>query len=469
MRFHILLAASIAAFSGVFAASVETWQTVGDGEMAQLRDGPVTTTEEAWQTACVDLDAAKPSHPYTGLGGSLGESSCRVLARLDAARRRAVLEMLFTRAGANLSMLRLHVGSSDYSASIYSYDEVPGDVEMKHFSIDHDRKEIIPMVREALEVRPDMFVFSSPWSPPGWMKTNGGPFGGWMRSEYLEAFCDYYVAYLKAYRDAGIKIRALTIQNEPECGRPGSTTCLWHPEQEARVAGYLLPPRLKAAGLDVGIWLWDHNYDGFRRVLDQLKDPKVLGAIDAVAWHPYCGDAAMLDRVRRVHPTLRFEQTEMGPALDDCGGEPRTAIWWARKVFDAFNHGCSSFCNWCLVLDPQGGPNAAEGLSCAGFLAVDPADGRAEPSPQYRLFRHIGPFVAKGASVLATSFTTEGYYPHAKDLMAVAFRNPDGSDVVVAACAGEKRGARRQFQFRKGGVSHLLSLPCGSVTTFVIK
>ena len=85
--------------------------------------------------------------------------------------------MLFTRAGANLSMLRLHVGSSDYSASIYSYDEVPGDVEMKHFSIDHDRKEVIPMVREALAVRPDLFVFSSPWSPPGWMKTNGGPFG----------------------------------------------------------------------------------------------------------------------------------------------------------------------------------------------------------------------------------------------------------------------------------------------------
>ena len=152
MRFHVLLAASVAAAFGDLAAEVETWQTVGDGEMAQLRDGPVCAAEEAWQTACVDLDAAKPSHPYTGMGGSLGEASCRVLARLDAARRREVLNMLFTRAGANLSMLRLHVGSSDYSASIYSYDEVPGDVEMKHFSIDHDRKEVIPMVREALAV-----------------------------------------------------------------------------------------------------------------------------------------------------------------------------------------------------------------------------------------------------------------------------------------------------------------------------
>ena len=206
MRTVLLLCAALAASARVGAAEVEVWQTVGDGEMKKLIDGPVTTPEEAWQTACVDLDAAKPSHPYTGMGGSLGEASCRVLARLDPVRRRKVLEMLFTRAGANLSMVRLHVGSSDYSASIYSYDEVPGDVEMKHFSIDHDRKEVIPMVREALAVRPDLFVFSSPWSPPGWMKTNGGPFGGWMKSEYLEAFCDYYVAYLKAYREAGIRI-----------------------------------------------------------------------------------------------------------------------------------------------------------------------------------------------------------------------------------------------------------------------
>lgn len=448
-------------------AGVKVYQTKEGGVMRELDVTLPRSPELAWQTPCVDLDTAHASHPYTGMGGSFSEATCHVLARLTPERRREVLEMLFTKKGADLSVVRLHVGASDYSTSIYSYNDTPGDVEMKHFSIAHDEKEIIPMLREALAVRPDLYLFCSPWSPPGWMKTNGGPYGGWMLSKYLEAFCDYYVAYLKAYRAAGIPIRALTVQNEPECSRPGSPTCLWHPEQESKVVGTLLPPRLKAAGLDVKIWLWDHNYDGFRRVLDQLKDPAVRKAIDAVAWHPYCGDASMLRHVRAAHPDLRFEQTEMGPILEGAGTD-RGLLWWSETVFNAFNHGCSSFSNWCLVLDPEGYPNTSEGLYCAGLLSADPATGAVTRSSQYDLFLHISPYVTTGGSVLATSFTTQGYYPHAKDLNAVAFRNPDGSQVIVVACAGKNSAHRRQFQFRHKGQFRTLSLPCRSVTTFVI-
>ena len=453
------------------AVEVEVWQTAEGGAIAAVPSGAVHVgDEEAWMTPCVDLDAAKTSHAYLGLGGSFAEASCELLMGLPAEKRQAILEDLFTERGLNLSIGRLHVGSSDYSTSLRTYDDGPEDLKLERFSIEADRKAVLPVVKAALAVCPDLYLFSSAWTPPGWMKTNRGLNGGWMRTKYLDVYADYYVKYLAAYRDEGIAIRAFTVQNEPQCGRPGSPTCRWNPEQEAEIVGRILPKKLRAAGLDAQIWLWDHNYDGFKDVLDELSDPDVLKAVGAVAWHPYCGTPEMLDRVRKVHPNLPFQQTEIGPNVDPKVG--RTLMWWCDTVFGAFNHGCSSFCNWCLVLDPKGFPNTSEGLGCAGLVAVDPKDGTVTPSLQYRLFRHIGPFVKRGGSVLSTSFTTDGYTADAKTLRTVAFRNPDGADVVVVGVGPVKDGnplQRRQFQFKKGGRWHSISLPYNTVTTFVVR
>lgn len=466
-----LLLSAFATAQAVGAMTVEVYQTRAGGARTALSPSVVhESSEEAWMTPCVDLDAAAPSHPYLGLGGSFAEASCDLLMALPTAQRREILEALFTSKGAGLTMGRLHVGSSDYSNSLRTYDDGPEDPTLARFSIDADRRSILPVVKEALSICPDLFLFSSVWTPPGWMKTNNGLNGGWMRTKWLGVYADYYVKFLLAYRAEGVEIRALTIQNEPQCGRPGSPTCRWNPDQEAEVAGRLLPPCLKAAGLDTKIWLWDHNYDGFKDVLDMLADPDVLRSVDAVAWHPYCGSPEMLDRVRAVHPDLRFQQTEIGPNIDPKVG--RTLVWWCDTIFGAFNHGCSSFSNWCLVLDPEGYPNTSEGLGCAGLVAVDPKTGVCVPSDQYRVFRQIGPFVRRGASVLKTGFTTAGYYPDAQMLRAVAFRNPDGSDVVVVGVGVAADGnllRRRQFQFKKGGRHYVLSLPAETVTTFVVR
>ena len=110
---------------------------------------------------------------YLGFGVAITGSSCYLLNQMDKGSRRALLEQVYGKNGANLSVGRLTVASSDYSAELYSYDEVPGDVELKHFSIDRDREYIIPMIKEILEVRPDLYLYAAPWSPPAWMKTGG--------------------------------------------------------------------------------------------------------------------------------------------------------------------------------------------------------------------------------------------------------------------------------------------------------
>ena len=127
----------------------------------------------------------------------------------------------------------------------------------------------------------------------------------------------------------------------------------------------LLRTRLDAAGFDgTRIWLWDHNYDGYRRVLDQLRDAELLKAVDAVAWHPYCGEPSMVDRVRASHPALPFHQTEFGPNIDPALG--RDLAFWGKTIIGALRQGCSSFLNFCLVLDANGYPNTSQGLGCGG-------------------------------------------------------------------------------------------------------
>ena len=171
---------------------------------------------------------------FLGFGVAITGSSCYNLSLMEPADRRALLEHLYTNKGVGLSVGRLSVGSSDYSAELYSYDDVEGDTELKHFSIDRDRAYVIPMIKEILAVNPDLYLFSSPWSPPGWMKTGGNLCGGFMRDEFVDCYADYYIRFLQEYEKCGIHISALTPQNETETHQRGRMPgCMWHPETEA--------------------------------------------------------------------------------------------------------------------------------------------------------------------------------------------------------------------------------------------
>ena len=447
--------------------SARVWQTQSSGGGLHETHPIVASSCEAYEAATVDLDAARPSHPYLGIGGGFAEASCKLIMSLPEGRRAELLRMLFAKDGANLNIGRLHVGASDYSTKVYTLDDGVADPELKRFSIDPDREWILPAVKAALQVRPDLFLFSSPWSPPAWMKTNGSLYGGWMRTKWLPVFADYYVAWLKAYCAEGIPVAALTIQNEPECERSGSPTCLWHPDQEAEVAGRLLPPRLRAAGLSTKIWIWDHNFDRWQRPLNQLKDPDVRTNVDAVAFHPYCGRPEALDRFRAACPGVTVHQTEIGPSASWGTGGSSLACW-GERVLKCLNHGCSSFVNWCLVLDEKGYPNTSVGLDCYGLVSVETKSGAIIPSAQYEVFCHIGRFVDRGSTVL-DSFVERPVFENGGDhLIATAFRNADGSHAVVVLCDQPENG-HSQFQVKYRGEWYQVSLPGTSVSTILFR
>ena len=412
-----------------------------------------------YDSPCVDVDQAKVSHKILGFGASFTDAACYMFQKVDPERRKALFQDLFSEDGLNLSIARLNIGASDYSTKVYSYHEKE-DPELKDFTIEHDKKYIIPIVKEAQAVRPDMYLFSSPWSPPGWMKTGGSMCGGYMRAKYLPVFADYLVKYLQAYQAEGIHIDAMTMQNEPDTDQRG---CMpqsqLHPDFEMELVGHLLPPRLKAAGLDTKMWLYDHNYQGWKRVLYMLSDPEVAANIDAVAWHPYDGFPEMMRPIREKYPDLAFQLTEKGPNYRKNSAESRL-LWWSRAITGALNNGCSSFVGWNYALDENGSPNLGN-FKCAGLVEIHSRTGEITPSIQYQAFKHYAPYLKRGAEVLSCPMN----FPQEPMVDCLVARNPDGKVVAVVGNGADKFSS---IQFKYKGEYLKIYLPEQTMTTIIL-
>jgi glucosylceramidase len=150
-----------------------------------------------------------------------------------------------------MNVCRTCMGASDYSRNVYSFDEsTEPDPELKKFSIDHDKAYILPVLREARKANPELFLFSSPWSPPGWMKPNNSMLGGAMRKTSFGPYAKYFMKFLEGYKAEGVAIDAVTVQNETDAEQEGNMpACLWAQEQEMDFVKSHLGPALRKAGI----------------------------------------------------------------------------------------------------------------------------------------------------------------------------------------------------------------------------
>ncbi|HJA93932.1 MAG TPA: hypothetical protein H9717_12620 [Candidatus Eisenbergiella merdipullorum] len=343
---------------------------------------------------------------FMGCGAAITGASCYELNQMDEKERTELLGKIYSKEGLNLSVGRLSIGSSDYSAELYSYDEEPFDTQLKHFSIERDREYIIPMIKEILKVRPDLFLYASPWSPPGWMKTGGQMCGGYMRQEFVECYAEYMVKYIRAYAEEGIVIRAVTPQNEPETYQfSRMPACIWHPEIEAQFIKALRRKLIENA-MDVEIWMYDHSFTGTERVLWTLRNTEGLSeACDGVAFHYYDGAIEETMKVREEYPELKLHFTEGGPRLYDHYDND----WckWGIMASKALNYGYQSFTGWNLMLNECGGPNIGP-FFCGGLVTRNRVADTLEYSGQYKAYQHIAPYVTPESEIY--SVRPDGYY-----------------------------------------------------------
>lgn len=327
---------------------------------------------------------------FMGFGVAITGSSCYNLSIMDKDKRDELIKKVYSKDGLNLSVARLSIGSSDYSAELYSYDDVPFDEKLEHFSIDKDRKYVIPMIKEILKVRPDLTIFASPWSPPGWMKTGGSMCGGYMREKYLDVYADYIIRFVKEYEKEGIKITAITPQNELETQqRATMPACDWHPEIEARFIK-ALRAKLDKEKMDLKIWAFDHNFIGDNRMLWEIEEFGLDKDIDGVAFHYYDGEVEQTVKIIDKYPSLQLHFTEAGPRLYD--NYATDARKWATMISRAVKCGYKSFTGWNLVLNEDGGPNIGP-FFCGGLITYDRRDQSFAYSGQYKAFRQIAPYV----------------------------------------------------------------------------
>ncbi len=437
------------------------WRITDPGRRYALA-GPL-----AWQPAAAPAPSA-PSSPQNeifiypqwrqqeilGFGAAMTDAACYNLARMPRAGREALLHAFFSPRELNFSVCRTCVGSSDYSRTLYSFDEGAPDPELRRFSIAHDKAYILPMLRRARALNPELFLFSSPWSPPNWMKDNNSMKGGTIRRHLLPVYAQYMVKFLQAYRAAGVEINAISCQNEVDTDQDGHMpACLFPQEVEVGYVGQNLGPALRHAGLKTAIWLIDHNYNLWGRAICELDDPDVRRFANAIAWHGYVGKPEWMQKVAAAHPGVEMYWTEGGP---DYTAPDYATDWakWSDTFTGILRNGPRCIIAWNLVLDERGRPNIGP-FSCGGVATVNSISKKVSYSGQFWAFNHYSRSIRRGARIVGS----EGGEPGVSHVAAI---NPDGGYLLVLT---NSTSSPRAVSIRHGDAAAALSLPADSVST----
>lgn len=396
-----------------------------------------------------------------GFGGAFTEASTYNYSLLDKDLQREVLEGYFGADGLRYNLARTHIHSCDFALGNYTYIE-EGDAALKSFDIAHDKDNMIPMIKAAIAVSDTPIHFlASPWSPPAFMKTNNDMnHGGKLKPEYYHTWAAYVVRYIKAYAKEGIRIDAITVQNEPEAVQTWDS-CIYTPQEEAAYAADHLVPALRAAGLsDIKVFMWDHNKEAvYDRAKAVFENEQARKCVDGIAVHWYTGDHfEAVAAIRKMYPEKRIYFTEgcVEYSRFADSGEVQKAEMYAHDMIGNFNAGIEAFLDWNLLLDEKGGPNHV-GNFCAAPMMCDPHEQKLEKRLSYYYIGHFSRYVRRGArQVLSTRYTDQ--------IETAAFLNPDGERVVILL---NRTDNPVTVALREAGVGASVTMEAHTIRTFV--
>ncbi len=433
----------------------------------------------------VRVDAARRFQSLTaGFGVSMTDTSAWVIRKkLPPRLRDRVMRQLFSRRdGIGLSYMRVPMGGSDYIVGRpYTYDDMPPgrrDPGLRRFTLRHDREYVFPAIRQALRLNPRMTVMANPWTPPAWMKTDDsliptgpGPASS-LRADAYGPYARYLVKALQGYRRAGVPVDQISVVNEP------LNTYLTQsfPQTFLSAAGAAtlirrhLAPALRRAGLSPRLLAWDFVYPSLQLpgVVDYI--PTVLARagrdVDGLALHCYLSDPSLGSELHRRFPRLPQFETECSSYLSQLAPAQMTI-----RVLRNWAQGVQL---WNAALDQDFGPKVGEGCrgivgphageECIAPVIVDTRRGRYRLTSDYWALGHFSRFIRLGARRIASTAPADcdpvGY---ACGLEDVAFRNPDGSRVVVATA---NDGRSHRLRLVEGNRHAVATVPDGAVVTF---
>lgn len=382
----------------------------------------------------VFVDPRKTFQTLVGIGGALTDAAAEVFAKIPAAKQQELLKAYYNpNTGIGYSLARTNINSCDFSSASYTYVS-DGDSELKTFSVAHDETYKIPLIHKAIAAAGGkLTLFCSPWSPPGWMKTNGDMLhGGSLKPEYYQAWANYIVKFIKTLEKEGIPVWGATLQNEPMATQTWES-CIYTAENERDYIKNYLGPTFERDGLrSKKILAWDHNRDQiYQQASTILADPGAAKYIWGIAFHWYedwSGGTQMYDNVGKVHqtfPNVNLMHTEgcNGPFSMDSVQYWKHGERYGEAMIHDFNNGASGWTDWNILLDENGGPNHV-GNFCYAPVHANTKTGELIYTNAFYYIGHFSKFIRPGAKRVISS-------PSRSNLLSTAFLNRDGKLVVV--------------------------------------
>jgi len=428
----------------------------------------------------------------TGFGGSFTESSASLLNQMSIKNREKILEAYFGDSGARYSLTRTHMNSCDFSLRNYSYAPVANDLNLEHFSIDEDKDDIIPMIKDAMAKSTDGFkIISSPWTAPPWMKDNKDWVGGKLLPEYYDTWALFFSKYVDAYKAEGIDIWGFTVENEPLGNGNNWESMNFTPEEMTLFVQNHLGPKLEADGKKgVKILGYDQNREHLKHWVDVMyKDEAASRYYSGVAVHWYASTYEVFpEALQYAHskaPDKHLIQTEacvdaeIPKWKDDKWYWSKEATDWgwdwapdedkkfhpkyvpvyryARDIIGCLNNWVDGWIDWNMVLDRQGGPNWFKNW-CVAPVIVDPVSDEVHFTPLYYTLSHFSKYIRPGAKRI-------GFELSDNSLLATAAKNPDGSIVVVLL---NESSESKKITLSLGGEKANISIDAQAIQTILI-
>jgi glucosylceramidase len=458
LPFVVLIGAAFLPVSNVHA-QVDLWLTdPGGSARFEKQKTSLVFGSAGNQNPTIEIDRKKTYQTIDGFGYTLTGGSARHLVRMDPASRSALLKELFATDGTSLgvSYLRVSIGASDLSQRVFSYDDLPPgrvDSELKRFSLAPDRADVIPVLKEILKIAPEIKIMGSPWSPPAWMKSNHESVGGSLKPGFYGAYAKYFVKYIQGMKAEGIRIDAVTVQNEP-LHLKNNPSLLMQAREQAEFIKKHLGPAFKQAGLDTKIIIYDHNCDRPDYPISILNDAGAKKYVDGAAFHLYAGKIGAMSTVHDAHPDKNLYFTEQW--LGAPGNLKGDLAWHTRELtIGATRNWSRTVLEWNLAADPKNQPHTPGGCSsCLGAVTID--GNKVTRNPAYYVVAHASKFVRPGSVRIATN--------ELQLLPNVAFKTPGDRTVLIVLNDGR---SSQTLNIRDGDKLATSTLPAGAVGTYV--
>lgn len=409
--------------------TVEAWLTTTDQQSLLKAQSPIALYPSVGTANAIQVDPNVRYQNIEGFGASITDATAYLIQHaLGPTQRAKLMTDLFGATGNHFGMTRVTLGASDFSSTHYSYDDLPAgqaDPELRSFSIAPAQTDVLPTLRAARALNPELKVMGTPWSPPGWMKTTKSLIGGTLAADSYHVFGAYLARTAKAFADAGVPLDYMSMQNEPAYAATDYPGMLLTPEQRADLLANHVGPQLAAAAPNTRLLELDHNWDLNPQALQVLSDPSAAQYAKGVAFHCYGGDVSQQSIVHDRFPDKEVFFTE-------CVGSATALNWGANLGYDMRNLIIGATRNWArgviffnAALDTTSGPHKGGCLTCTGVVTVEPLTGTYSKNVQYYSLGHLSRYVQRGAVRIGSTEVVD-------TVLSVAFANPDGTLVLVA-------------------------------------